>query len=50
LTPWVPGSGGVLIIVPARDDDERERAQRVLRQHGASAMRYFGKATWEELS
>ena len=43
-------AGGVLIIVPARDGDERERAQRVLRQHGASAMRYFGEDTWEELS
>ena len=43
-------AGGVLIIVPARDGDERERGQRVLRQHGASAMRYFGEDTWEELS
>jgi hypothetical protein len=43
-------AGGVLIIVPAHDGDERERAQRVLRHHGASAMRYFGEETWEELS
>lgn len=34
--------GGVLVSVPARDDEERNRSQDALRAHGASAMRYYG--------
>jgi hypothetical protein len=42
-------AGGVLITAPARDPGEREVAERVLRHHGASAMRYFGGSTFEEV-
>jgi len=42
-------AGGVVITAPARDAVEREIAQRVLRHHGATAMRYFGESTFEEV-
>jgi len=42
-------AGGVIISTPARNPDEREVAQRVLRHHGATEMRYFGESTFEEV-
>jgi hypothetical protein len=33
-----------------RDPEERKLAQHVLRELGASGMRYYGGLTWEEVS
>jgi hypothetical protein len=43
-------AGGVIVTAPARDPEERKLAQHILREHGASEMRYFGSLTWEEVS
>ena len=37
-------SGAVIVSVPARDNDMRSRAAHVLREHGATNLRYFGTA------
>ena len=42
-------AGAILVSVPARDDDEQSRAAHVLREHGATKMRYFGTAATTEL-
>jgi hypothetical protein len=42
-------AGAVIVSVPALDDDTRTRAAHVLREHGATKMRYFGTATITEL-
>ena len=42
-------AGGVVITTPARDPVERDISQSVLRHHGATAMRYFGESTFEEV-
>jgi hypothetical protein len=42
-------AGAVIVSVPALDDETRSRAAHVLREHGASKMRYFGTATITEL-
>jgi hypothetical protein len=38
-------AGGVIVSVPARDPDERERAESILRVRDPSRMRYWGY--WE---
>jgi hypothetical protein len=42
-------AGGVIVSLPARDADERERAERVLRARDASQMRYWGEWTFEDV-
>ena len=42
-------AGAVIVSVPALDDETRSRAAHVLREHGATKMRYFGTATITEL-
>ena len=42
-------AGAVLVSVPALDDQAQSRAAHILRDHGASRMRYFGTATITEL-
>lgn len=42
-------AGGIIISLPARDPDEREHAETILRGNGASRMRYWGDWTWEEI-
>jgi hypothetical protein len=42
-------AGAVIVSVPALDDEARARAAHVLREHGATKMRYFGTATITEL-
>ena len=41
--------GGVILLVPAADPAARQQAQETLRAHGASAMRYFGDKSYEDL-
>ena len=42
-------NGAVIVSVPASDDETQSRAAHVLREHGATKMRYFGTATITEL-
>jgi hypothetical protein len=42
-------AGGVLVSAPATDDDERKTVQRVLRENGGTAMRYYGALTSEDV-
>ena len=42
-------AGGVIISLPARDQNERERAEQVLRARHASRMRYWGDWTFEDV-
>jgi hypothetical protein len=42
-------AGAVIVSVPALDDETQSRAAHVLREHGATKMRYFGAATITEL-
>jgi hypothetical protein len=42
-------AGGVIISLPARDQNERERAENVLRARHASRMRYWGDWTFEDI-
>lgn len=42
-------AGGVIISLPARDQNERERAEQVLRARHASPMRYWGDWTFEDV-
>ena len=42
-------AGAVIVSVPALDDDMQSRAAHVLREHGATKMRFFGAATITEL-
>jgi hypothetical protein len=42
-------AGGVIISLPARDQNERERAEQVLRVRHASRMRYWGDWTFEDV-
>jgi hypothetical protein len=42
-------AGGVIISLPARDQNERERAEEVLRARHASRMRYWGDWTFEDI-
>jgi hypothetical protein len=42
-------AGAVIVSVPALDDDTQSRAARVLREQGATKMRYFGTATITDL-
>ncbi|MDQ1550977.1 MAG: hypothetical protein QOD50_399 [Actinomycetota bacterium] len=42
-------AGAVIVSVPAGDDETQSRAAHVLREHGATKMRYFGTATITEL-
>ena len=42
-------AGAVIVSVPALDDETQSRAAHVLREHGATKMRYFGTATITEL-
>jgi hypothetical protein len=41
--------GGVIISLPARDQNERERAEKILRARHASRMRYWGDWTFEDI-
>jgi len=41
--------GAVLMSVPAPDDELRSRAAHILREHGATNMRYFGIETITDL-
>lgn len=42
-------AGGVIISVPARDDDEANNGARVLRAHGVARMRLFDALTYTDL-
>jgi hypothetical protein len=42
-------AGAVIVSVPASDEETQSRAAHVLREHGATKMRYFGTATITEL-
>ena len=42
-------AGGVIVSLPARDQNERERAEQVLRARHASRMRYWGDWTFEDI-
>jgi hypothetical protein len=42
-------AGGVIVSVPARDPDERERAENILRVHDPSRMRYWGSLAHEDI-
>jgi hypothetical protein len=42
-------AGAVIVSVPAPNDEVRARAAHILREHGATRMRYFGAATTTEL-
>jgi hypothetical protein len=42
-------AGAVIVSVPALDDETQSRAAHLLREHGATKMRYFGTATITEL-
>ena len=42
-------AGRVILSVPARDGAQRSTAAHVLRDHGATSMRYFGAAATTEL-
>jgi hypothetical protein len=42
-------AGGVLMSAPARDDHERHVVQQALRANGATRMRYYGAATFEDV-
>jgi hypothetical protein len=37
--------GHALVLVPVRDDAERDRAHAILHEHGGHSMRYFGRWT-----
>ncbi len=41
-------AGGVLIMVPA-DDDNKDAAARILKEHGGDRLIHFGKGHWESL-
>ena len=38
-------AGAVVVSVPALDDEKQSQAAHLLREHGATKMRYFGTAT-----
>lgn len=42
--------GGVVLTVPAANPDEAGRAAHVLKAHGGTHVRYFGRLTVTELS
>jgi hypothetical protein len=42
-------AGAILVSVPTPDDEAQSRAAHVLREHGATKMRYFGTAAITEL-
>jgi len=42
-------AGGVIISLPARDQNERGHAEEVLRARHASGMRYWGDWTFEDI-
>jgi hypothetical protein len=42
-------AGAVIVSVPAPNDEVQARAAHILREHGATRMRYFGAATTTEL-
>ncbi|CAN5495250.1 hypothetical protein BH24ACT5_BH24ACT5_13430 [soil metagenome] len=42
-------NGGVLVSVPARDDEEAATGARVLRAHGVERMRRFDALTYTDL-
>jgi hypothetical protein len=42
-------AGAILVSVPAPDDEAQTRAAHVLREHGATKLRYFGTAATTEL-
>jgi hypothetical protein len=41
-------TGGLLILVPA-DDDDKVGAARILKEHGGDRLVHFGKGHWESL-
>jgi hypothetical protein len=42
-------AGAVIVSVPALDDETQSQAAHLLREHGATKMRYFGTATITDL-
>ena len=42
-------AGAVIVSVPALDDEKQSQAAHLLREHGATKMRYFGTATITDL-